>query len=166
MSNTKSHLCRELFQRDSNDLLQFLTRRVGSQDAPDLLQETFLRVLRRTESEAILEPYAFLHATAVNLAKDHQRRCKTENKHIDFGDLPEDAPTSSPLPGDRLDALQRLRRLHEAMEQLPPRCRQVFVMRRYEELPHREIARRLGISRNMVQQHMRLALKRFHEALE
>ena len=49
--------------RHSHDLLRFLTRRVGFQDAPDLLQETYLRVLRHAERETIDDPGAFLHAT-------------------------------------------------------------------------------------------------------
>lgn len=52
------------------------------------------------------------------------------------------------------------------MQQLPPRCRQVFIMRRFGGLHQEEIARRLGISRNMVEKHMRLALERLRAALD
>jgi RNA polymerase sigma factor (sigma-70 family) len=155
----------QLFMRHGHDLLQFLARRVGAQDAPDLLQETFLRLLRRT-GEPILEPSGFLRITAVNLARDHRRRRKTELKYLEFGDFPENLPASYPLPEEKIDAERRLRRLHEAIKQLPPRCRQVFIMRRFEELPQKEIAKRLGISRNMVQQHLRLVLKRCRAAVE
>jgi hypothetical protein len=50
-----------LFMRHGHDLLLFLTRRVGYQDAPDLLQETYLLVLRHAASETITEPDALLY---------------------------------------------------------------------------------------------------------
>jgi DNA-directed RNA polymerase specialized sigma24 family protein len=75
---------RLLFTRSSRDLLRFLARGVGFQDAADLLQETYLRVLRHAERETISDPEALLHVTAINLAKDHLRRRKTEQKYLDF----------------------------------------------------------------------------------
>jgi RNA polymerase sigma-70 factor (ECF subfamily) len=157
---------RDLFLRSSRELLQVLTRRVGAQDAPDLVQETFFRFLRHAKSETIVEPHAFLHATAINLAKDHRRRARTEHIYVDFGDLPDGVAESLPLPDQEIVARQRLEHLKAAVAALPPRCRQVFIMRRIENLPQREIAKRLGISRSMVQQHLRLAMKRCHEALD
>ena len=49
---------------------------------------------------------------------------------------------------------------------LPPRCREVFVLYMNDGLDLGEIAARLGMSRNMAQKHMRLALARCWAALE
>lgn len=166
MSNNKPALLGQVFLRHSHDLLRFLTRRVGFQDAPDLLQETYLRVLRRAESETITKLYALLYATAINHAKVHQRRRKTEHKYLEFGEIPTETPASDSLPHDQIDGQPRLQLLIEAVKHLPPRCHQVFKMRRFEDLPQDEIARQLGIFRKMVQQHLRVALKRCHEALD
>ncbi|WP_026605597.1 RNA polymerase sigma factor [Methylocapsa acidiphila] len=166
MSNIKFSLLSQAFARRHSDLLRFLVRRVGSQDAPDLLQETYLRVLRHAGSKSITEPQALLFTTAVNLAKNHRSRRATEQKYLEFGELPQDLPESRPLQDDQVDARRRLRLLDEAIQALPPRCRQVFTMLRLDELPPEEVARQLGISRNMVQQHLQLALKRCHEALD
>jgi RNA polymerase sigma factor (sigma-70 family) len=55
-------------------------------------------------------------------------------------------------------ARERLALLAAAMDELPPRCREVFVLRQVEQLDQAEIARRLCISRNMVEKHLRKAL--------
>lgn len=156
----------QLFLRHSHDLLRFLARRAGFQDAPDLLQEAYLRLLRHAERETIADPEAFLHATAINLVKDHLRRRKTEQKYLDFERDAEGVPAHAASPDARMEAEARLKLLLQAMDQLPPRCRQVFVMRRFEDLHQSEIARRLGISRNMVEKHLRLALDRLKSALD
>ncbi len=155
-----------LLTRSSGSLLRFLARRVGFQDAQDLLQETYLRVCRHAEIDTIAEPEALLRATADNLAKDHLRRRKTERKYLDFECDAESEPSQNALPDARMEAETRLKLLIETVHRLPPRCRQVFIMRRFEDLHQEEIARRLGISRNMVEKHLRLALARLKSAID
>jgi RNA polymerase sigma-70 factor (ECF subfamily) len=55
-------------------------------------------------------------------------------------------------------ARQELRRLAAAIDTLPPRCREVFLLVRFENLSNGEAAIRLGISRNMVEKHLIKAL--------
>lgn len=50
------------------------------------------------------------------------------------------------------------RGVYDAINNLPPRCREVFVLRRFHDLSPDDIAKRLGISRNMVEKHLRSAL--------
>lgn len=148
------------------DLLRFLARRVGPQDAPDLLHEAYLRLFRHAAREAVAEPQALLRTAASNLASDHLRRRKTEQKYRDFEQDASGLASGLALPDAQIEARERLKLLLEAMQQLPPRCRQVFIMRRFDGLHQEEIARRLGISRNMVEKHMRLALERLRAALD
>ncbi len=49
--------------------------------------------------------------------------------------------------------------IQNAVEKLPEKCRQVFVLSRFEELKYAEIADKLGISINTVENHMGKALK-------
>ncbi len=166
MSDQRSNFIRELFTRNKRDLLKYFSRRVGREDAADLLQETFARALRYDQFEAVADPLPFLQQIAVNLARDFARRRKTEAKYIEFGDLPEDAPSSEAPPGARIEADEQRRQLHAAVGTLPPRCREVFVLYMHEGLPLAEIAKRLGVSTNMAQKHMRLALQRCFAALD
>lgn len=152
--------------RNKRDLLNYLMRRVGRSDASDLLQETFLRFLQHSQHQAVADPPPFLQRIAINLVRDFARRRKTEAKHLEFGELPKNAPSNEALPDARLEALEKWRLLWSAIETLPPRCREVFVLYMLDGLSLGEIAARLGISRNMAQKHMRLALRRCWAALD
>ncbi|CAN2534199.1 putative+RNA+polymerase+sigma+factor+FecI [Methylocapsa aurea] len=166
MSDSKLGLLSQAFFLRQPDLLRYLARRVGSQDAQDLLQDTYVSVRRYATSKAIADPEAFLFKTAVNVAKNHRNRRATEQKYLDAGSVPENQAEAGPLQDEQLDAQRRLGLLAETIRGLPPRCREAFMLLRVEELPPEEVARRLGISRNMVQKHLQLALQRCHDALE
>ncbi|MGH8547062.1 MAG: sigma-70 family RNA polymerase sigma factor, partial [Methylococcales bacterium] len=59
---------------------------------------------------------------------------------------------------DWLAVRQKLEILDRAVAELPPKCRQVFLLRKVEQLSHAEIAERLGISRSMVEKHLHRAM--------
>lgn len=165
MSDKISDSLRDAIARHARDVLRFLIRRVGADNASDLAQETFVRVLRHAEHGAVVDPASLLHATAANLARDHTRRRRTESKYIVSGLSIDELFGSTPSPAARLDAEESISRFFCALDGLSPRCRQVFVMRRFENLHQEEIARRLGISRNMVEKHLRVAFKELKRAL-
>lgn len=166
MPDKNSAWLRELFLRNRRGLLRYLTRRVGREDASDLLQETFVRALRRGEFDAIADPPAFLRQVAVNLTRDFARRRTIEAACLEFGDPPVEAPSGEVPTDERLALEDKKRRLRAAMETLPPRCREVFALFMYDGLPVEEIASRLGIARNTAHKHMRLALQRCRAALD
>ena len=56
-------------------------------------------------------------------------------------------------------------RFLEALDQLPPRCRQVFLLQRYDDLTYTSIAKRLSISVSAVEKHMMRALLHFQAQL-
>jgi RNA polymerase sigma factor (sigma-70 family) len=155
----------ELFKRHGRPLLTYLRGRAGPVDAPDLLQETFVRALRHGGLEAMPDPRAFLQTIATNLARDLARRRSTEAKYLEFGDLPEEAPSSEAPPGEAVEENDRARILRATVESLPPRCREVFVLVMQENLPVKEAASRLGMSDSMARRHMRLAFRRCREAV-
>lgn len=166
MFKTKGRSLGELFERNKRDLLDCLTRRVGPEDAFDLLQETFVRMLRRRQTKPIDDEDAYLRTTAINLARDHSRHAKSVSRHVAPGDIPADVAEAGLDPAQACEMRDDLRRLYMAMRSLPPRCREVFILRRFHDLTPHEIAGRLGISRNMVEKHLRLALERCHAALD
>jgi DNA-directed RNA polymerase specialized sigma24 family protein len=98
MFENKRHFIGEVFECNKRTLLGYFTRRVGREAASDLLQETFVRFIRYSQSDAVADAPPFLQQIAINLARDHARRRKTEAKYLEFGDLPEDVPTSEAYP--------------------------------------------------------------------
>ena len=166
MSDHNSDSLRDLIAHRSRDIIQFLARKVGATDAPDLAQEAVLRVLRHAERGAVANPISLLHATAANLARDHARRRRTESKYIVAGLTVDELLGQTPSPAARLEAEESYSRFFDALDALTPRCREVFIMRRFDNLHQEEIARRLGISRNMVEKHLRMAFKELKRAVK
>ena len=165
MPDKKSSSIRELFLRNKRGLLGFLTRRVGSVDAPDLLQ-AFARVLDRDVIDDISDPSAYLRQTASNLATDFTRRRKMEMKYVISDDAPHDPRSNEPSPEESVETTERAQALALAIDLLPPRCREVFAMRMHQDVPQDEIARRLGITRKMVDRHLQIAIQRCRSALK
>ncbi|MBY6240324.1 RNA polymerase sigma factor [Methylosinus sp. Sm6] len=166
MPDTKPLSIRELFLRSQRDLLSFLTRRVGREDASDLLQETFARYISRDAAAEIADPSAYLRRTAGNLVKDLARHRQVERKYfVGDGDAA-DAPSDEASADNRVDDARRARLLAEAVASLPPRCREIFELRVTHHLSQREIAERLGISRKTVEQHFHLAMERCRAAVQ
>lgn len=165
MSDSKLNSIRDLFARSQRDLMRLLSRRVGRDDAADIVQETFLRVMSRDISETVVDPGAYVRRTAVNLAMDVSRRRRLETKLFVPEAAAPDAPSQEATAEQSLDADRRAKLLTGAIDALPPKCREVFVMRMHRELPQDEIARRLGISRNMVDRHLRIAIQRCRKAV-
>jgi RNA polymerase sigma factor (sigma-70 family) len=148
----------QLVETHYGELRAFARRKIGNPStAEDLVQEACLRVAG-AQSEAIENPRAYLYRVVSNLVIDHQRKEAARARNL----VPvENAPDIGDEASDverQLIAKQRLAILSKAISELPPRCRECFIMRRFDDIDQDEIARRMGISRNMVEKHLRLAV--------
>lgn len=148
-----------MFERHYPALLSLLSVELRDPElAQDIAQEAYARVLAFAgRREAVREPHALLYRTARNLVVDHFRRGSLRN-HAGFDECRDVAAASAEQPEDVLARRQRIERLMAAVDALPPRCQEVFVLHKFEELSHVEIAARLGISVSMVEKHMIRAL--------
>lgn len=138
------------------ELKGFLTRKFGCpQLAEDVAQETWVRVQCLSPMPEVRRPRVYLYKIASNLAIDNLRAEKVRSRHVDKGAvIPEEIHCASPLPEQVTDSQMRLAILREAVDELPLRCREVFLMHKFEGLSHADIAERLGISKNMVEKHI------------
>ncbi|KMO33370.1 RNA polymerase subunit sigma-70 [Methylobacterium variabile] len=150
-----------LHRCDGVRLRRFLTRLLGNPaDAADAHQETYLLMLAALSRTQVEKPSAFLFQIANNVALRMRNRQRLEGRIFQ--------PTSDAdwagivdafaLPERQAMARQELRRLAAAIDELPPRCREAFLLARIDGLPNGEVAARLGISRNMVEKHLIKAL--------
>jgi RNA polymerase sigma-70 factor (ECF subfamily) len=74
--------------------------------------------------------------------------------------------TAAPTPADATAATHEMQAaIHEAIAELPPRCREVFQLSRGEGLRNAQIAERLGISVKGVEAQMARALRALRERL-
>ncbi len=123
-------------------------------DTHDLRQEVYVRVYEAAGKTLPASPKSFLFASARNLITDRLRRGRVVSIET-MGDLePLNVLVDEVSPERRFDGRQALRRLSDAFDRLPDRCRQVLWLRRVEELPQKVVASQLGISEKTVEKHV------------
>lgn len=145
----------DLNRRFRRPLARYFEKRIREQyDVDDLVQEVFIRLVYRNVPERIdrLEGYVF--QTAANVIRDRLRRqaarCHAEHAPLDEADLPPDLLSPERILHDR----QLLERAIAALQELAPRTRRIFVLRRHENMGHDEIARRMGMTVHGVRFHL------------
>lgn len=133
-------------------LTRFLSRAWPQrEEVHDLRQEIYARVYQSAGAQRPRLPKSFLFATARHLLTDRLRRNRVVSIEA-MGDLHDSNVLTDERSPDRwLDSRQALKRLAEALDRLPDRCREVVWLRRVEDLPQKQIAARLGISEKTVE---------------
>jgi RNA polymerase sigma factor (sigma-70 family) len=132
-------------------------------DVDDVVQETYARLLRALERGKIDSPRGLLFATARNATRDLFRRRATANT-FPIADL-DGSCVSDGAPGvaESVSRRQEEDILAAAITALPPRCREILLLRKFENLSHREIAQRLGIAEHTVEAQLTKAVRRCEE---
>jgi RNA polymerase sigma-70 factor (ECF subfamily) len=129
-------------------LKAWFARRLGSpQDAEDYVQEVFARALATPNAKNIDNPRGFLLRIASTVLVDRYRRDKVRERHnhVALNEVAEPEDGGYSTPERVLAARQQLALVQEALLELDPLPRQIFVLARLEGLSHREIGARLGI---------------------
>lgn len=135
----------------------WLRARLGNAaDAADLAQDTFLRLLQRTERLELKAPRAFLRTIARGLVIDHWRREEIERAYLEtIAHLPEG---EVPDAESRALVLELLESIARMLEGLKPKVRQAFLLAQCEGLTHKQIAEQLGVSVRSVERYVADAL--------
>jgi RNA polymerase sigma-70 factor (ECF subfamily) len=145
----------ELYLRHHDALRRFLARMLRSEEAAaEVAQDAYLRLVRYAPRRLMEDPKAYLFQVAANAARDRLARDRVSDGVVD--DRPIADSVACPQPNAEAVTLgrERLGILVGAVNELPPRCREVFLLSRFDGLSNGEIAQRLGISRNMVEKHV------------
>ncbi len=154
-----------LYQAHAHELHGFARRRVGRQEAEDVVQDAYLHLLQRGAIAALEHPRAYLFRIAANLAVDAARKTKTRCRYaedeIDFLGL----AAQSASPEACVEGAMELRAFRASLDELPPPCREAFLLNRIDELTHAEIAKRLGVSVRTVDRHMARAVSHLRQRL-
>lgn len=158
MAGTCRYALLQSFAEHRQALIRFLTCRLGNPAlAADLAHETWLRIARKAGGTPAGDPRSHLFRIASNLAIDHQCR---SGRALE-AEAPDHATTGTlwqSVPANVVHHRSEFARLARVIDTLPPRCREVFLLCRFEGMSHAGIARRLGVSRNAVVSHMVNAL--------
>ena len=156
------------------ELLNFLARKVSDFNvAADLTQESFARIYAaRRAGLAIQNPRALLYQTARNLLVDCYRRADVRSqgveKELEVAPLEPDMCIGPEAlePEVAVEARQRFEAIAQVVDLLPTRCREAFILVKFDGLTHAQAAQRMGIAVKTVEMQIQIALQACHECME
>ncbi|MDB6168172.1 MAG: polymerase, sigma-24 subunit, subfamily [Verrucomicrobia bacterium] len=129
-------------------------------DVDDVIQESYLRVWKAKATDSILSAKAFLFQVARNVATDIIRRAQASPIQgvTDLGVL--SVLDSKPDAAESACTREEIALLADAIDTLPRRCREIFILRKLIRVPQKEIAATLGLSEQTVQVQVLRGMKR------
>lgn len=136
-------------------LTRFLRRNWRNpSEIADLRQELYVKLYDGARAGLPLQTKAFVFRAARNLLINRAVRGQVVSIEL-VADLEAlNVPADTASPERNVEARDELRRLQAGLDKLPPRCRQVVVLRRIEGLSQREVAARLGVGEDTVEKQM------------
>jgi RNA polymerase sigma-70 factor (ECF subfamily) len=141
-------------------------RRRGSstQDAEDIVQEAWVRLVSYQRDQVVDKPEAFLMRTALNLSVDAHRMRVSHGEEVVLDEvvLADEAPAVESVVLGR----ERMARLTQCLARLGEKNRDIFLAYRLDGLTYREIADHHGLSISTVEKHVAKATLRLISWME
>ena len=139
--------------------------RITKDDIEDIIQEAYCRLASLTSVDHILTPRAYFLTVAKNVALGHLRRARiVRMESIDEIERLE-ISSDTPSPEQVVSGRAELTRLQTLISSLPERCRRIFIMRKIDGLPQKEIARILGLSETIIENDAAKGLRLIMQAI-
>jgi RNA polymerase sigma-70 factor (ECF subfamily) len=173
MTNTPSSLSQKIAQGDERSFTEaFDSYYAGlcyyadkfihdSDESRSLVQQVFVDLWIKRHKLVIEQSLkAYLFATVKNYSLDYLKHKLVETKY-----LWEATPASISSDTNLIEEAELNARINLAIEGLPEKCREIFILCRFEELRYTEIAQKLGISIKTVEMQMGIALKKLRAKL-
>jgi RNA polymerase sigma-70 factor (ECF subfamily) len=117
----------------------------------DVVQECYCRLAQIADVEAIGNGRAYLFTMAGNIVKRQHRGARIVPIGVAIDDVHQQIESELPDPERTVIARDELRRVQAALATLTDRARRIFLLRRIEGMPQKEIARTLGVSEAVVE---------------
>lgn len=132
-------------------------------DFEDLIQEAYLRTVKRSRSKQLVAPKAFLFAIARNLCIDSLRRDNIV-RFEPLGELDTQAvlDKAKGIP-ERIMDMEDFELLTKAIQSLPKKCRRIFTLRKVYGLSLKQISDELSISVKTVEAQISIGIKKSRE---
>ena len=166
----------KLYADESAALRRRVVRKLGNFDeAEDVVQDAYLRMLTmHGEYSSLRCPKAFLFTVASNLVVECVRRDQRQERL--FGLIPnvevvlDDDELNVVCPGcpveDRVDAMMRLSQVIEALDELPAKCREAFVIHKFHQLSYAETADQMGVSVSLIEKLISRSLRHLRDRVQ
>jgi len=141
-------------------LKSYLRKSFPTVDVDDVVQESYLRTWIAHAASPIKSAKSFLFAVAKRQAIDVLRHRK-KSPMVGMSDLTAlDVMDEGRSPVEAAIISDEIALLAEAIDSLPPRCREIILLRALEDVPQREAAALLSINETSVANHVHLGIRR------
>jgi RNA polymerase sigma factor (sigma-70 family) len=161
----RSEALAEISRNHYAALVRFLSLRTGSvHDAEEIVQEAFAKMLALDRRGTISFLAGYLWRIAVNLAIDRKRLQTLHESYTRTAMLRAETRDSS--AESTAEARERLAIVERAIDNLPARCLEAFILHVLNGLTFDEVGREMGISGRMAQKHLARALEYLQSCLD
>lgn len=146
----RTELVTRLFREHNEALIRFLALRLRSQqEAKEVAQEAYVRLLKLDQPGAVGFLRAFLFKTAANLAVDRIRHEQMARRVARDSKFLEEL-SAQPTPEKLVTDAQELKLVERLIDELPPKCRRAFLLHKVYGLDFADIAKQMGLGERMV----------------
>ena len=155
----------ELFKQFAPNLVLFATTYMKDQAmAEGIVQDCFINIwAKRNEIELNEKLKSYLYTTVKNTCLNSLSKRKVETSPMEYHDYNTAISNADPL--QQLTQKETELKIAAAIDQLPPKCKRVFLLSRNEEMSYKEIASFLEVSIKTVENQMGYALKSIRQSL-
>lgn len=155
----------QLFEKYYNYAFDVTTLYCTYQDAEEVISDVFARIWNnRQQLQGISNFKSYLFISLKNQCLNYLRKKKIDTIVIDntFDHLREkDLSPQSLMEMDELNE-----KVEQVIAELPPKCKEAFKLVREDGLKYKEAARRLSITENTLDVHLKKATKRIMEVIK
>jgi RNA polymerase sigma-70 factor (family 1) len=126
-------------------------------EAEEVVQDIFVKIWEKRQDLKIETSFkAYLYQAVKNKCLNYIRNKKTQNNHLTIIDMKD---YEAPAAFEDLQADELSDKLYLALEELPPKCKQIFKMSRLDGLRHKDIADKLDLKVKTIENQIGIALK-------
>lgn len=157
---------KELFDKLQPALVSYARQYLMDQDlSKEIVQEAFLRLWEKKEQLTVgTNLTAYLYKAVRNISLNYLRHIKIKEDFVQqqavlAGDYALNYDALKDKSAERLLEAEIMERLQKAVSKMPPQCKNVFTLSRFEGKTYKEIAAELGISEKTVENQINKALK-------
>jgi RNA polymerase sigma factor (sigma-70 family) len=156
----------ELMLETKATLHASMSKLLDEEDAEDILQDAYIKVYEAKKAGLQHDNFkAFLFKVARNSALSRLRHKKVINTSLKAVHDSDVGRLQNITNEEKISKNQESALLFHAINDLPPVCRQVFVLRKFKNKSHSEIANMLSISNKTVENHITKAVKHCRDSI-
>lgn len=132
--------------------------------AEDIVQDVFMKLWNKKDQINInTSVKSYLYKSTTNTALNYLEKNKVI---VQSDEALEFEPNGQVAPDLQMSAKQLKSRIDEAINNLPPKCKTIFILSRHEGMKYKQIADHLNISVKTVENQMSIALERIREHIK